>query len=158
MLDTDLQYLSDADGSVQAVVIPIDAWKRLASQLETYHLLQSPEMHRRLRDAKSRAKGITFDESIRQIEYDACGFEDLAWWNKKDHDRAVRVVQLIRDVQTDPFEGPGRPTPLLYDLEGCWTRRIDGAHRLVYQVLDDKIRVLACRYHEDVPSATMEVD
>jgi toxin YoeB len=151
MLDTDLQYLSDADGSVQAVVIPIDAWKRLASQLETYHLLQSPEMHRRLRGAKSRANGISFDESIRQIEYDACGFEDLAWWNKQDHDRAVRIVQLIRDIQSDPFDGPGRPTPLLYDLEGCWTRRVEGSHRIVYQVLDDKVRILACRYHEVEP-------
>jgi toxin YoeB len=152
MLDTDLQYLSDADGTVQAVVIPIDAWKRLASQLETYHLVQRPVMHQRVRDALARANGISFDESIRQIEYDAHGFEDLAWWNQVDHDRAVRIVQLIRDVQAEPFEGAGRPVPLLYDLDGCWTRRIEGAHRLVYQVLDDKIRILACRYHEDEPS------
>jgi Txe/YoeB family toxin of toxin-antitoxin system len=32
-------------------------------------------------------------------------------------------------------------------LAGCWSRRIDQEHRLVYQVFDTKIRILACRYH-----------
>ncbi|MFN0196366.1 MAG: type II toxin-antitoxin system YoeB family toxin, partial [Planctomycetaceae bacterium] len=27
------------------------------------------------------------------------------------------------------------------------SRRIDDEHRLVYLVTDDKIRILACRYH-----------
>ncbi|MDF1594447.1 MAG: Txe/YoeB family addiction module toxin, partial [Desulfobacterales bacterium] len=33
------------------------------------------------------------------------------------------------------------------ELSGCWSRRIDQEHRLVYQVKEDKIRILACRYH-----------
>ncbi|MFV0321882.1 MAG: Txe/YoeB family addiction module toxin, partial [Alphaproteobacteria bacterium] len=31
--------------------------------------------------------------------------------------------------------------------QGCWSRRIDIEHRLVYSVLDDKIVILQCRYH-----------
>ncbi len=150
MIDSKLQYLTDHDGSVQSVVISIDDWNRLASRLETYHLIQNPVMHQRLQAAMQRASGITFDESLRQIEYDSAGFEDLAWWNKNDHDRAVEIVQLIKEVQQDPFSGRGRPTALLFDLDGCWSRRISGDHRLVYQILDEKVRVLSCRYHEEV--------
>jgi len=32
-------------------------------------------------------------------------------------------------------------------IEGLLVRRIDEEHRLVYQVQQEKIRILACRYH-----------
>jgi len=39
----------------------------------------------------------------------------------------------------------GKPEPLKHELSGCWSRRINQGHRLVYQVQEDKIRILACR-------------
>jgi toxin YoeB len=51
------------------------------------------------------------------------------------------------EIQRSPFEGTGKPEPLKYELSGCWSRRIDREHRLVYDVKKDKIRILACRYH-----------
>lgn len=60
---------------------------------------------------------------------------------------ALRIIRLIREVQRDPFVGVGKPEPLKNELSGCWSRRIDQEHRLVYEVLDAKIRILACRYH-----------
>ncbi|RPI74135.1 MAG: Txe/YoeB family addiction module toxin [Desulfobacteraceae bacterium] len=36
---------------------------------------------------------------------------------------------------------------LKYDFSGCWSRRIDREHRPVYEVMEDKIRILVCRYH-----------
>ncbi len=48
-----------------------------------------------------------------------------------------------------PFDGLGKPEPLKYELSGLWSRRIDQEHRLVYEVLEDKIRILACRFHYD---------
>jgi toxin YoeB len=59
----------------------------------------------------------------------------------------LRIVRLIRDVLRDPFTGIGKPEPLKRELGGCWSRRIDGEHRLVYRVQKEKIRILACRYH-----------
>ncbi|MEI6443019.1 MAG: Txe/YoeB family addiction module toxin [Nostocales cyanobacterium ELA583] len=56
-------------------------------------------------------------------------------------------MKLIREVQRNPFEGTGQPQALKHDLSGCWSRRIDQEHRLVYEVLEDKIRILACRFH-----------
>jgi len=81
------------------------------------------------------------------LEFDPAGFEDLAWWVEKDRKKALRIIKLIKEVQRNPFEGTGKPEPLKHELAGCWSRRIDQEHRLVYQIVKDKIRILACRYH-----------
>jgi toxin YoeB len=83
----------------------------------------------------------------RNLEFDSAGFEDLAWWVDKDRKTALRIIKLIKEVQRDPFHGIGKPEPLRHQFAGCWSRRIDEEHRLVYEVFDDKIRILACRYH-----------
>ncbi|MFH1985778.1 MAG: Txe/YoeB family addiction module toxin [Pseudomonadota bacterium] len=85
-----------------------------------------------------RSKSLVFDQSA---------FEDLAWWVDKDRKKAVRIIKLIRDIQRDPFSGRGKPEPLKHELSGCWSRRIDDEHRIVYQIENDSIRILACRYH-----------
>jgi toxin YoeB len=79
--------------------------------------------------------------------FDPNGFEDLAWWVEKDRKKALRIIKLIKEVQRSPFAGTGKPEPLKHELSGCWSRRIDREHRLVYQVKKDTIRILACRYH-----------
>ena len=83
----------------------------------------------------------------RSLEFDPLAFEDLAWWIEQDRKKALRIVRLIKEVQRHPFEGTGQPERLKHQLSGCWSRRIDQEHRLVYQVAEDKIRILACRYH-----------
>jgi toxin YoeB len=84
---------------------------------------------------------------VKNLEFDPAAFEDLAWWIEKDRKKALRIIKLIEAIQRNPFQGIGRPEQLKHDLSGCWSRRIDHEHRLVYEVLDDKIRILACRYH-----------
>jgi len=84
---------------------------------------------------------------LRSSEFDIAAFEDLAWWIQQDRNKALRVVSLIKDVQRDPCKGIGKPEPLRNELKGCWSRRIDQEHRLIYQVTETKIRILACRYH-----------
>lgn len=84
---------------------------------------------------------------MKNLEFDPAGFEDLAWWVEKDRKQALRIMKLIEAIQRDPFQGIGKPEPLKHELAGCWSRRIDDEHRLVYQVLEDKIRILACKYH-----------
>jgi toxin YoeB len=56
-------------------------------------------------------------------------------------------MRLVENIQESPFEGLGKPEPLKHELKGLWSRRIDQEHRLVYQVQEDKIRILACRFH-----------
>lgn len=84
---------------------------------------------------------------MNNLEFDPNAFDDLAWWVKYDRKQALKIIKLIQEIQRTPFEGTGRPEKLKHDLSGCWSRRINKEHRLVYQVLEDKIRILACRYH-----------
>jgi len=84
---------------------------------------------------------------VKNLEFDADAFDDLAWWIENDRKKALKIIKLIREVQRNPFEGTGQPEALKHDLSGCWSRRIDQEHRLIYEVLDDKIRILACRFH-----------
>ncbi|HEU5117769.1 MAG TPA: Txe/YoeB family addiction module toxin [Isosphaeraceae bacterium] len=84
---------------------------------------------------------------VRNLEFDPSAFEDLAWWVQQDRKKALRIMRLIQDIQNDPFGGVGKPEPLKNELAGCWSRRIDQEHRLVYEVQEKKIRILACRYH-----------
>ncbi|HDK81133.1 MAG TPA: Txe/YoeB family addiction module toxin, partial [Nitrospirae bacterium] len=64
-----------------------------------------------------------------------------------DRKKALKIIKLIEEIQRDPFQGSGKPEKLKHELSGCWSRRIDEKHRLVYEVLETKIRILACRYH-----------
>ena len=84
---------------------------------------------------------------MRSLEFDVAAFEDLTWWVENDRSTVMRILKLVIDIQRDPFDGIGKPEPLKYDFGGCWSRRIDQEHRLIYQVTETKIRILACRYH-----------
>jgi toxin YoeB len=81
------------------------------------------------------------------LDFDSAAFEDLAWWVEKDRAQALRVIKLVRETQREPFSGLGKPEPLRHELSGCWSRRIDHEHRLVYQVQEGRIRILSCRFH-----------
>ena len=85
-------------------------------------------------------------QPLRSLVFDAAAFEDLAWWVERDRSQALRLIRMIREVQRDPFAGIGKPEALKHELSGCWSRRIDQEHRLVYQVQNDRIRILSCRY------------
>jgi toxin YoeB len=66
---------------------------------------------------------------------------------ERDRAQALRLIRIIRETQREPFTGIGKPEPLKHELTGCWSRRIDREHRLVYEVQPEKNRILACRYH-----------
>jgi toxin YoeB len=79
--------------------------------------------------------------------FDPDALEDLRHWIDVDRKKALRIVDLIETVSRAPFDGIGKPEPLRHELAGCWSRRIDHEHRLVYRVDGDGIAFLACRYH-----------
>jgi len=74
-------------------------------------------------------------------------WEDYLFWQKNDKRILKRINMLIMDIQRKPFEGLGNPEPLKHSWSGCWSRRIDREHRLVYKHQDEMIIVLQCRYH-----------
>ena len=58
-----IQYVSDEKGAPTAVIIPIELWRTIASEKETAYLLKSKRMKKRLLEARSRRKGIPFEEA-----------------------------------------------------------------------------------------------
>lgn len=83
----------------------------------------------------------------RKIVFEASAFEDFNQWAKLDKKIYRKIVELIKDIDRSPFLGLGKPEPLKYELSGFWSRRINDEHRLVYQVTDTEIVIIACKYH-----------
>ena len=88
-------------------------------------------------------------------------WSDSAWeeyiaWQTKDI-KLLRINQLIRDAERDPFRGIGKPEPLKYGKSGSFSRRIDEANRLVYEVSDNQIIVKSCKGTIRIDSAAKEM-
>lgn len=86
---------------------------------------------------------------MRALSWDEHGWEDYLYWQKTDKNVLKRINLLIHSAMRNPFEGIGKPEFLKGNLSGCMSRRIDEEHRLVYKVYDERIHVLACRFHYD---------
>lgn len=84
----------------------------------------------------------------RVLQWDVDAWMDYCEW-QKDKATLKRINALIKDTLRDPFTGIGKPEPLKHDLAGLWSRRINGADRLVYAVKDETIVILACKGHYD---------
>lgn len=83
------------------------------------------------------------------ITFSQNAWEDYLYWQSIDKKIVKKINSLFKDIQRNPFDGIGKPEALKYDLSGYWSRRIDHEHRLVYQVEEDEILVVSCRYHYD---------
>jgi len=83
----------------------------------------------------------------KNLEFDPNAFQDLSWWIQNDKNMAIKIIKLIEDIVRNPEEGLGKPEKLKYELSGCWSRRINKEHRIVYQIFPEKIKILACKFH-----------
>jgi toxin YoeB len=83
----------------------------------------------------------------KNISWTPHAWEDYLYWQGQDKKTVKRINDLIKDINRDPFQGIGKPEPLKFEFNGCWSRRIDDTNRLVYQVADQNIIILQCRYH-----------
>lgn len=84
-----------------------------------------------------------------RIIFSGNSWEDYTSWLSEDKRILKRINELIKEIQRYPYEGKGKPEPLKYDMAGYWSRRIDREHRLVYQVRENDILIVSCRYHYD---------
>jgi toxin YoeB len=84
---------------------------------------------------------------MRKLKFTDESWSDYVYWQGQDKKTLRRINALIKAAQRTPFEGIGKPEPLKENLSGLWSRRIDETNRLVYEVADDEICVISCRYH-----------
>ena len=74
---------------------------------------------------------------------------DYVYWQTQDKKTLKRINTLIDACCRTPFEGIGKPEPLLGNLSGYWSRRIDDVNRLVYAADETDMTVISCRFHYD---------
>jgi toxin YoeB len=76
-------------------------------------------------------------------------WEDYLFWQSTDKKTLKRINELLKDISRTPYSGIGKPEPLRHNYKGLWSRRIDNEHRLIYQVKENEIYILKCRFHYD---------
>ncbi len=86
---------------------------------------------------------------IRNIRFTVAAWDSYIWWQGQDRKTLKRINLLIEAARRSPFEGIGKPEPLVGNLAGFWSRRIDETNRLVYAVDDADLTVISCRFHYD---------
>ncbi|GHV82398.1 Txe/YoeB family addiction module toxin [Spirochaetia bacterium] len=77
-------------------------------------------------------------------------WSDTAWdgylyWQITDRKILARINELVKDIERNGNKGIGKPEPLKYRRQGYWSRRIDGANRLVYKITGEQIEIGVCR-------------
>lgn len=74
-------------------------------------------------------------------------WHDYLYWQATDSKQLRRINQLLKEIARDPFVGIGKPEPLKHEFQGCWSRRIDSEHRVVYKISGANVWLLQLRYH-----------
>lgn len=86
-------------------------------------------------------------KTVRRLAWDKNGWSDYLYWQQQDKKTLKKINRLIQNALVSPFDGIGKPEPLKENLSGYWSRRIDETNRLVYQVSNEYITIISCRYH-----------
>jgi toxin YoeB len=68
--------------------------------------------------------------------------EDISFLKKTDKLAYKKVEKLLSELREHPKTGSGKPELKKYDLSGLYSRRITQKHRLIYQILEEKVVVL----------------
>lgn len=82
-----------------------------------------------------------------KVTFTDAAWNDYVYWQAQDRKTLKRINVLINDIKRNCYEGIGKPEPLIGDLSGYWSRRIDDKNRLVYRILNDTIEIYGLRKH-----------
>ena len=74
-------------------------------------------------------------------------WQDFEHWFTQDKKTLKRILQLLKDIDRNEYDGIGKPDPLKGDLMGFWSRRIDDKNRIVYRIRDGRIEIAQCGSH-----------
>lgn len=78
------------------------------------------------------------------------GWNEYIYWQTQDKKTLKRINQLLQSIERDgAMQGIGKPEVLKYGKSGLFSRRIDEANRLVYEITDNQIIVRSCKGHYD---------
>ena len=81
-------------------------------------------------------------------------WEDFEYWTTQDRKVLKRILQLLKDIDRNGYEGIGKPERLSGDLSSYWSRRIDDANRIVYRIDGNVVKIVQCGSHYSDRAAT----
>lgn len=83
-----------------------------------------------------------------QITFAEDGWSQYLYWQSQDKKTIKRINQLLQSVERDgALQGIGKPELLRHGKAGLYSRRIDEANRLVYEISGNQIIVKSCKGH-----------
>ena len=74
-------------------------------------------------------------------------WDDYLYWKMQDKKTLKRINELVKSIEREGLsQGIGKPEPLRH--RKAWSRRIDDANRLVYNIDENGfLWIIACRGH-----------
>ena len=83
-----------------------------------------------------------------QLDFSEQAQADIEFFKKSGNLSALsKIFLLLEEITESPYTGTGKPEILKYNLSGCWSRRINQEHRLIYEVVHDRILVHSVKGH-----------
>lgn len=83
-----------------------------------------------------------------EVDFLDKALEDIEFWKKSGNKRIQsKIAKLLESICLTPYSGIGKPEPLKHELSGYWSRRITDEHRLVYIIVNDRIKIISLRFH-----------
>lgn len=84
---------------------------------------------------------------MNELNFSQNAWEDYLFWQLQDRKTLKRINELLKDIQRNGLSnGLGKPESLKF--RKAWSRRIDHANRLIYNLDENKnIHIIACRGH-----------
>ncbi len=81
------------------------------------------------------------------ILWDAKAWEQYLEWQNEDKKTLKKINSLLKDIQRNLCVGIGKPEPLVGNLSGWWSRRIDSENRIIYREKNGIVVISSCKGH-----------
>ena len=83
-----------------------------------------------------------------EIELHPKAIKDKVFWKTSGNKQIIKKINdLVDDIIAHAETGIGKPEPLKYELEGLWSRHITEEHRIVYEVVNNKLHIISLKGH-----------
>ena len=83
-----------------------------------------------------------------KISFSIQAWEEYLYFQSQDKKTLKKINELIKDIERNgALNGIGKPEKLTNNLNGLYSRRINGKDRLVYKLESDFIVILQCKGH-----------
>lgn len=74
-------------------------------------------------------------------------WNEFLYWQKTDKKVFRRILELIKDIDRNGYNGIGKPEKLSGNLSKFYSRRIDDKNRIVYKIENEIIQIIQCGSH-----------